>query len=79
MGLSLTTGADGFDGQSTGTIPLGRLLRDSPRMRWCTAVLRDLKLLCDHLVVAQEHMKYFADKKRSERHFEIGDWVLQKY
>lgn len=24
-------------------------------------------------------MKVYADKRRSKRHFEVGDWVLQPY
>jgi hypothetical protein len=43
-------------------------------------VLRDrtqiLRLLKDNLTVAQSRMKYQADKHRSEREFNIGDWVL---
>ena len=41
-----------------------------------------LHLLCGNLQVAQERMKHFADLKRIERHFEVGDWVflrLQPY
>lgn len=39
---------------------------------------KTLKLLKDHLQLAQERMKYFADKERTERHFEVGDLVLLK-
>lgn len=39
---------------------------------------RTIKLLKDHLSLAQERMKHYADKKRSEMHFEVGDWVLLK-
>jgi hypothetical protein len=50
------------------------------------SLLRDrttvLTLLKEHLQAAQHHMKTQADKNRSERHFDIGDWVylrLQPY
>lgn len=36
------------------------------------------KLLKDNLAIASERMKSYADKKRSERTFEVGDWVLLK-
>lgn len=36
------------------------------------------KLLKDNLAIARERMKSYADKKRSERTFEVGDWVLLK-
>jgi hypothetical protein len=41
-----------------------------------------LKLLKDNLVMAQNRMKQQADQHRSEREFEVGDWVflrLQPY
>ena len=41
-----------------------------------------LSLLKQNLCVAQERMRWFADKKRVERSFAVGDWVylrLQPY
>ena len=41
-----------------------------------------LQLLKDNLATAQARMKFFADKKRTEREFLVGDWVylmLQPY
>ncbi|KAL5745670.1 hypothetical protein ACOSP7_026816 [Xanthoceras sorbifolium] len=41
-----------------------------------------LKILKDNLQAAQSRMKQFADKHRSEREFNVGDWVflwLQPY
>lgn len=41
-----------------------------------------LKLLKEHLVVAQHRMKQMADHHRTEREFQVGDWVflrLQPY
>lgn len=35
-------------------------------------------LLKDNLIKAQERMKFYADKKRSDREFEIGDMVYLK-
>jgi hypothetical protein len=32
-------------------------------------------LLCQHLNHAQQHMKVFADHKRTERSFAMGDWA----
>lgn len=37
-----------------------------------------LKLLKDHFLKAQSRMKHFADKRRTERHFEVGDFVFLK-
>jgi hypothetical protein len=37
-----------------------------------------IRQLRDHLMRAQERMKHFADKKRNERSFEIGEWVFVK-
>lgn len=41
-----------------------------------------LKLLKDHLLQAQNRMKQMADQHRTEREFQVGDWVylrLQPY
>ncbi|CAH9088564.1 unnamed protein product [Cuscuta europaea] len=38
-------------------------------------MLQDLK---EHMTQAQERMKKYADSKRSERTFEVGDWVFLK-
>jgi hypothetical protein len=41
-----------------------------------------LQILKDNLTMAQNHMKQQADQHRSERSFEVGDWVflrLQPY
>jgi hypothetical protein len=41
-----------------------------------------ITILKEHLQLAHNHMKVQADKKRTERYFEIGDWVylrLQPY
>lgn len=41
-----------------------------------------LRLLRDNLQLVQDHMHHYANKKRSEREFHIGDWVflqLQPY
>ncbi|CAL5346186.1 unnamed protein product [Camellia sinensis] len=41
-----------------------------------------IKTLREHLTQAQQRMKHYADKGRSEREFDIGDWVflrLQPY
>ena len=41
-----------------------------------------LQILKDNLTMAQNRMKQQADKHRSERSFEVGDWVfliLQPY
>ena len=43
---------------------------------------RALQLIKDNISSAQARMKFYADKNRSERAFEIGDWVflrLQPY
>lgn len=37
-----------------------------------------LKLLKEHLVIAQHRMKQLADTHRTERIFEVGDWVYLK-
>lgn len=37
-----------------------------------------IKLLKDHLNLARDKMKLFADQKRSPRQFDIGDFVLLK-
>jgi Chromo (CHRromatin Organisation MOdifier) domain len=37
-----------------------------------------VKLLKQQLIKAQERMKKFSDKKRSERKFSVGDWVYLK-
>jgi hypothetical protein len=37
-----------------------------------------IRQLRDHLLRAQERMKHFADKKRSDKSFEIGEWVFVK-
>lgn len=46
------------------------------------ALLRDreegIKLLKFYLERAQNRMKQVADRKRSERHFKVGDWVYMK-
>lgn len=36
------------------------------------------QLLKGHLTKAQSRMKYFADQHRSERSFQVGDWVYLK-
>lgn len=36
---------------------------------------KSIKLLKDHLNTAQNTMMFFADKKRSDWHFEVGDPV----
>lgn len=36
------------------------------------------KLLMDNLVKARDIMKSFTDRHRTERHFQVGDWVLLK-
>ena len=35
-----------------------------------------LQLLKDNLTMAQNRMKQQADQHRSERSFEVGDWVI---
>ncbi|KAK9230064.1 hypothetical protein WN944_023031 [Citrus x changshan-huyou] len=37
-----------------------------------------LRLLKDNLEAAQSRMKFFADKKRTERVFAAGDWILSR-
>jgi hypothetical protein len=37
-----------------------------------------LRQLRDQLLRAQERMKYFADKKRNDRSYNIGEWVFVK-
>ncbi|XP_042972694.1 uncharacterized protein LOC122304486 [Carya illinoinensis] len=37
-----------------------------------------LILLRDNMLRAQQRMKYFANGKRSDRSFEVGDWIVQK-
>jgi Chromo (CHRromatin Organisation MOdifier) domain len=37
-----------------------------------------LKVLKQHLTKAQERMKRYADRKRTERKFQLGDWVYLK-
>lgn len=37
-----------------------------------------LKILKDHFLKAHKRMKHFADKRRTKRHFEVGDNVLLK-
>ncbi|GMI64808.1 hypothetical protein HRI_000150100 [Hibiscus trionum] len=36
------------------------------------------KILKDNLLKAQERMKYYADKKRTDMEFQVGDWVYLK-
>lgn len=38
-----------------------------------------LKLLKEHLALSQHRMKLLADKHRTERSFEVGDWVYLKF
>ena len=40
--------------------------------------LRISSSIKDHLAKAQQRMKHFADQKRTEREFEVGDWVFLK-
>jgi Integrase core domain/Chromo (CHRromatin Organisation MOdifier) domain len=40
--------------------------------------IRTARVLKEQLLKAQQRMKKFADKKRSERKFSIGDWVYLK-
>ena len=40
--------------------------------------LRISSSIKDHLAKAQQRMKHFADQKRTERTFEVGDWVFLK-
>jgi hypothetical protein len=35
-----------------------------------------LQILKDNLTMADNHMKQQADQHRSERSFEVGDWVF---
>ena len=35
-----------------------------------------LQLLKDNLVKAQDRMKEYADEDRTEREFDVGDWVF---
>lgn len=54
-------------------------LPDSPRLSsWLAdrALMQDL--VRQHLLRAQECMKKQSDKRRSERSFQIGDWVFLK-
>ena len=37
-----------------------------------------LHLLKDNLATAQARMKFFADKRRNEREFAVGDWLYLK-
>ena len=37
-----------------------------------------LKLLKDNLVMAQNRMTQQANQQRSEREFEVGDWVFMR-
>lgn len=37
-----------------------------------------VRLLHDHLAQAQNRMKQYADLNRTERHFDVGDWVYVK-
>lgn len=36
------------------------------------------QLLKENLIIAQDRMKKFADLKRSDRQFSMGDWVYLK-
>lgn len=36
------------------------------------------KLLLENLVKARDRMMSYADRRRTERQFEVGDWVLLK-
>ena len=38
-----------------------------------------LQLLKDNLVKAQDRMKKYADKDRTERVFDVGDWVFLRF
>lgn len=43
---------------------------------------KNIIILKENLSAAQNHMKFYADKRRFERQFEVGDWVyllLQPY
>jgi len=35
-------------------------------------------LVCQHLIRAKDRMKKQSDKNRSERVFQVGDWVFLK-
>lgn len=35
-----------------------------------------LQLLCYHFQQAQNRMKYFADRKRTERNWRLGIWFI---
>lgn len=37
-----------------------------------------LEIIKDGLMKAQEHMKWYADKKRIDRNFTVGEWVYLK-
>ena len=41
-------------------------------------MLRTLVLLKDNLIKAQEIMKFYADRKRTDMKFEVGDEVYLK-
>lgn len=61
-------------------LPMGSIPKSSnPAVE---QVLRDrqeaVKLLKIQLTKAQERMKHYADKRRSERKFQFGDWVYLK-
>ena len=45
------------------------------QLKDCNLVLDELK---QHLLRAQQRMKAYADKKRRDLHFQVGDWVYVK-
>ncbi|XP_027099141.1 uncharacterized protein [Coffea arabica] len=47
-------------------------------MTWMEAKQQCIEVLKHNLEMAQNRMKQFADRQRSERHFEVGDWVYLK-
>lgn len=50
--------------------------------QWGMDMESTLKMVKEHLVQAQNHMKQLADRHRTKRVFQVGDWVylrLQPY
>jgi hypothetical protein len=59
-----------------------RLLQGETRVEAVQKELEErdeaIRQLKNHLMRAQDRMKHFADKKRSDRSFQIGEWVFLK-
>ena len=61
-----------------GAMPNITIADTSPILDTALEYQAQTELLCAQLLRAQQRMKSYADKSRTERHFEVGDQVLLK-